>query len=425
MIWWRGMGLVAILLLSASFALARQDTATDMFVEASVSNAEPYPGEQILYTVRFWDAAGTANALYSPADFEGFWRTDPSGQQQLIKHPNGQFYTVTDVTTALFPIQAGTVTITGAGVMLPATVFEDKRLLPAPAVEVRVRELPAGAPQGFAGAVGQFALRVQADSTTVDAGDPVQVMVTVEGTGYVDALALPDVVDAVGWRWTVTDTQVQAVPQAGVLIGTKTFRVAFVPDQPGERSIPPFRLVYFDPLGGTYQTLVSDAIPVSIRANIAPDVIASASSPDAKSELKAVEAVSDSGAPAAVWWLIPPLISAAGGGVWFWKRQQKTREPQQRRERAYRMAMARLASARLAGTDEALRETREALRVYGAATGQPMDWLMQLPETESLRVCVEQLDAARYAPQSSEDARLLLDRVSAAFAMWQGRQGTP
>jgi hypothetical protein len=400
-----------------------QQPSPDLFVEAVVSNSEPYAGQQFTYTLRFYDAAGTTNALYSPADFEGFWRTDPNGQQQVIQHTDGRFYTVTDVTTALFPTQAGTVTISGAGVVLPATVFEDKRLLPAPAVEVRVRDLPDGAPEGFDGAVGQFALRVQADATSADVGEPVQVTVTVEGTGHVEGLPLPDVGDPSGWQQTVTDVQYHAAQQSNVLVGTKTFRVSFVSDQPGERRIPALRFVYFDPNEGVYQIVQSDEIPVMIRA--APQSEGGTTPVPAAVEqpaLKAIATTMPPDAPSGLLWLVPAGMGLAGLGQRVWAKRRGIQEPQRRRERAFRTAKRRLVAASTPGTLDSLREGRQVLWDYGRMTDRPADWLLRLDEADPLRDCLARLDAALYAPESIVDVPLLLNQLISAFDHWNDRQ---
>ena len=50
-------------------------------------------------------------------------------------------------------------------------------------IEIEVKPLPAGAPKGFGGAVGQFEMRAEAIPGKVKAGDPVAVKVVVQGAG--------------------------------------------------------------------------------------------------------------------------------------------------------------------------------------------------------------------------------------------------
>src|SRR5690349_10439225 len=122
--------IILITLLSISFVQA-QDIQGDVYVEANVDNSNPYVGQQIIYSFKLYDAVGLINPLYQPSDFEGFWRIDIGVISQTSEQINGRQYTVTTISSALYPTHSGSLTIQPSSVVLPETVFRSKQTLTA------------------------------------------------------------------------------------------------------------------------------------------------------------------------------------------------------------------------------------------------------------------------------------------------------
>ena len=91
---WIVTGFVAVLVILPTLV---QDVQDDVYVEASVNNAHPYVGQQIIYTFKLFDAVGLTNPLYQPSDFEGFWRVDIGVVLQTTEQINGRQYIVKSV----------------------------------------------------------------------------------------------------------------------------------------------------------------------------------------------------------------------------------------------------------------------------------------------------------------------------------------
>ena len=92
---------VLILLMAKPYAPSQQAVSPDLFVEAYISLAEPYAGQQIEFQVRFFDSVGAANPLYEAPSFEGFWRVEPDRISRTVEVRGNQQYSVTDIRTTL------------------------------------------------------------------------------------------------------------------------------------------------------------------------------------------------------------------------------------------------------------------------------------------------------------------------------------
>jgi BatD DUF11 like domain len=131
-------------------------------------------------------------------------------------------------------------------------------------IEVHVRELPEeGKPASFNGAVGNFEIEVLASPVVLNAGDPIAVEISLNGTGNFDALTSPRLETTDGWRQY--EPRVTLENRAwGTEPGRKSFTQILIPEK-NLTEIPPFVLSYFDPQTGTYVTRKST--PVALKVN--------------------------------------------------------------------------------------------------------------------------------------------------------------
>ena len=147
---------------------ARELAGQDFYVEAIVDDARPYVGQQVVYTFRFYQAANLwEQPQYEGPTFTGFWSEHQGEQVDYRIQAAGRVYQVTELSSILFPSMVGPVTIDPARLTIPGGFFSRGQTLQTHPVELDVQPLPANAPQGFNGAVGQYVMRVgKAVSTT-------------------------------------------------------------------------------------------------------------------------------------------------------------------------------------------------------------------------------------------------------------------
>jgi tetratricopeptide (TPR) repeat protein len=199
------------------------------------------------------------------------WRFDLSetpNQLNLLGRP----YFSLAYTSTVSPLRTGEVTIGPATLRItsrisvldssgPLWTFEET-FLDIPALTLNSRPLPSGAPQGFENAIGRFTIDANTTATRVSEGDPVSVNVVVSGTGNLDTLSSPKLIDSEGWK-VYDATQMQRGEERRLLDGSVTFE-QFMRPLSLRTSIPPFRLAYFDPEAEEYYTITTAPIPLEV-----------------------------------------------------------------------------------------------------------------------------------------------------------------
>ncbi len=322
---WISIFFLASLSIPSVFA---QDVQGDVYVEATVDNANPYIGQQIIYKFKLYDAVGLTNPLYQPSDFEGFWRVDIGVLSQTVEQINGRQYTVTTIATALYPTQSGEVTIKPSNVVLPETVFRAKTTLTANPLSLNVQSLPEGQPADFGGAVGQFNLSAAIDRQSVNSGEPITMTLTMSGTGNIEQLPLPAAPQ--NWRSTVNAGNYSSDLQNGNIVGKRDYQIVFFPTTTGKQDLPTITLNYFDPDAGVYRSI--GTVPVGIEVLGEPNNSASQNfkSPEISLKLKPISGVivadSNLSGAALILLVLLPLSVVLGSFGWQWtknKRQQQ------------------------------------------------------------------------------------------------------
>jgi hypothetical protein len=240
--------------------------------------------------------------------------------------------------------------------------------------EFTVRPLPAGAPAGFNGAVGQFTLTSKVVPATAAVGEPITWTLTLEGTGnWPDIPGLPS--RDVSRDFQVVQPQAKKTSPDGKLFdATLSEDVVLVPTKAGTYTLGPVSYTCFDPKSGTYRTLTSDKYTVTVTPPTAPKIAITLPSSDTTATpdsnaapAKAPAAPPPPGAiprdplpgssvafaPLPLRTLLICTIAPFGGLLLYWLglalRRARTTDPLRYRREAHRRlaaTLAELASAR-------------------------------------------------------------------------------
>jgi hypothetical protein len=253
--------------------------ADDFYMEASVDNASPYVGEQIVYTVRAFLRAGLRlNAPYDLPEFDGFWRHDTSqtDNTQIIEDANGRYH-VFEFQTIAFPMRAGQTVIEPMALGVDGALEKDN--LHTEPITVSVRPLPQPAPADFTGVTGQLEIVAVVDKQAVAVDEPVTLRVAVRGAGNIETLPDPDWPEMLNWRTFDNDAVTQTDEDNGRLIGQRLYERILIPNSGGEFVIPPITYTFFNPETEQYETTSTSPIPISVSGDIAPDPTVNAAAP--------------------------------------------------------------------------------------------------------------------------------------------------
>ena len=273
-----------------------------------------------------------------------------------------------------------------------------------------VKPLPeTDRPTEFAGAVGtSFSIAVGASRSVVQLGEPVELTITVKAAERLDALALPKL-DGPGMlpadKFSVPgDAPTGELSDDGK---TKTFKVTAQVTAP-TTEIPALTLAYFDPVKGTYQTVRSEPIALSVAGSAvvnAADVVSNAPKKAAPTAGDAVDlaqvpvdlALSAPGAESkqplggAVLWLLVALLYLVPLAI-FAARTWQLRTQAQREEAAEVRAARKKLAAELARAEKD--PAREAAGPLAAA----MRALARVTETQADSELLARIETESFAP---------------------------
>lgn len=254
---------------------------------------------------------------------------------------------------------------------------------------VAVKNLPPGELLGFTGLIGHFTMAAPTlSATSVTAGDPVDLLVTVQGEGNLDRLVPPAFTGDTNWQVfpaTRSGDSGAAITQRR----SNTFRYTMIPLQAGRLMTPKIPFAYFDPDGRAYHDLSIPPVAVTVRPSPAAP-LAHAESP-AGSPANTDAPVAAGLPPAAVraghfvgrggpiseqrgFWLaqLVPLIGFLGLVVWDERRRYWRAHPELvRRSRARRYF--RLAREQMGQASNGMAYVRAAMSALREACALPMD----------------------------------------------------
>lgn len=260
----------------------------DLFVTANVSTDQPWQGQQVIYTWRFYSRVPVGQGSIESMEFGNEVVVEDLGEvRQFQATIDGVQYSVNEVRKALFPQRSGELTLPQTQLRVEVqveqarrpsrrrSIFDDfddllggggrwvtKYLLTEP-LTLDVRPLPP-APQGWNGLVGDFDIQAQLSRRELQVGQSATLEVQVGGTGNVQLLSEPGFPELPAFKIYPDQPDASTDRSGRRLTGRKVFRRALVPLVAGPLDIPPIDLVYFDPELGEYATRSTDRIDLDV-----------------------------------------------------------------------------------------------------------------------------------------------------------------
>lgn len=275
-----------------------ESTEDDLFLRAHISNSTPYLGEQVIITYKIYTAIPISNIDASKiSSFPGFWAKDLF--QNLKEYPqtrqtiNGKEYVVAEVRKfALFPQRSGEIIIEPGELECVAQIrsqsnrrssdpffdsfFNDpffnkryqnveKQLL-SNSLKIEVKPLPTqNKPANFSGAVGNFNFSSEISETEVKTNDAITLKFTLSGKGNIELIDAPAV--SFPPDFEVYDPEISnniRVNQNGVS-GTRVFEYLIIPRNPGDFTVKPVGISFFDVSKNQYVSMSSPEYKIKVE----------------------------------------------------------------------------------------------------------------------------------------------------------------
>jgi hypothetical protein len=408
---------------------AAPPAASDLFVRAEPSRRTAFVGQQVVVDYVLYFEPHLQPRQTAPIgtwDAPGFWREEldiPSAYPRPVTLGGKTYEAVTIRRMALFPTRSGTLSLAPmqfsvdllrttrgldddpfAPFFSPFSSRYEEEQVSAPAASLAVEALPAGAPAGFDGAVGQFSITSDLSAQRVRVGDPIQVRIALRGSGNLATIAAPDLAAPRGFDLYDATSEQDIDKTTAPLEGVKTFTYTLVPQGGGAFEVPPVVWSYFDPADGQYKTLRSEVFPVEVEGPpLADTPAADPSDPNAPAPLLTDARWRRSNVPTAVLWgalgagvglpalALLVLAGVRGRGPRRPARPRATR-PDTDRARRFRAAAALDGGASFAETERIMRGTLAERFSVSASLPRP-DFVAALTAGGAPGSLVERLDA--------------------------------
>lgn len=261
----------------------------DIVIRAVVDKKDVYKGEPIKVTYKLYRRVplNLENAKFP--SYNGFWvqQLNVDGYQVQREELNGKIYDTHVLREdLLFPQQAGTLTIEPLNLSVVAQIItqqrrqsiiddflsgpdvkEVRRKLSTQPVKINVRELPAGAPSSFFGAVGDFQMETIQPPVEVAANSAFTYGIKVSGKGNLPQVQAPKLTLPSSFEQYNVKTTESLNNTSGGIYGYRQFEYPVIARVEGEYNIEPIEFTYFNPKLRTYETLKTP--PLTLR--VLPD----------------------------------------------------------------------------------------------------------------------------------------------------------
>ncbi len=260
--------------------------ANDLLMRMTVNKTDVFKGEPVVAALKLYKRVSLlgSEGVKFPS-FNGFWTQELDSENNMWQREtyDGRIYETLVVREyLLYPQQTGKLSIDPAEmtvvaqIVVPGSsrgfdpffdqpdVMEVRRKLTTSPVEINVKELPAGAPASFSGAVGRFTMEAMPPASNFTANSAATYTVKISGTGnlpFVQAptLALPSSFEL----YDVKTTESLKNSLQGIS-GYRQFEYPFIARAEGEYTIPAVEFTYFDPSQLKYVTLSSRELSLTI-----------------------------------------------------------------------------------------------------------------------------------------------------------------
>lgn len=237
------------------------------FLRTVVEPDEVYIGQQVNVTVYLYTRVRLSPQSVIPTkpSMDGFWvHDDPitSLQAQAVSVMGANYRTYVIQRSAAFPQRSGELTIGPPKVAFDvggASLFDAPQRVQRAGVPVTVNVKPLPQPGPANAVVGRYTIRAWLDRTEANTGDAVTLRIDATGVGNVQDLRI-DLPPIVGVRTLQPAIRDQRRTQQGKLSGTRSWEWILIAEAPGEHTVPPMEVHFFDPDAENYGSVSTPAL---------------------------------------------------------------------------------------------------------------------------------------------------------------------
>jgi hypothetical protein len=320
----------------------------NLFPRLEVNKTTCYEGQSIVAIYKLYSRLKSESKVTKRPSLNGFSVYDmipPGSGDTRVEKINGKLFNVHIIRKVqLYPLQPGSFELdpieldnkvrflrvnSKSGSMqqllddysngVEAGKMEDQEIvLSSKPVTITVNALPIkNRPAIFDGAVGKFTIQASAMPTSIAANETVKLQVQIKGEGNIPLINAP----AIDWPANVEaeEPEVNEMTDKSIapITGTKLFEYRFTAKQPGTLKIPSIAWCYFDPSDGSYKTIKTDSIILTVTEAIKNET--------KKATTNNTPGISNSFNWFGLLWALPVILVGILFFV-FWKTNQKKKK---------------------------------------------------------------------------------------------------
>jgi hypothetical protein len=250
----------------------------NLFIRLFVDKKEVYKGEQVTATYKVYRKVQVDQYSITQApSFTGFWTVDIEEAKTIdftVETFNGvQYYVAVVRKVALFPQRIGELEIDPMGlectVVVPTGGWSYRRFqhkFSSGKAKINVKPLPqANKPNDFSGLVGELDMQVTLDKTNAKTDDPITLSVKFSGKGNLKLLENPNPELPKDFEMFDPKVTEKSTLQGNVVGGSRQIDYLLIPRRAGTYKLPPITTSYFDLKKGTYVSLKSPEMVLSVE----------------------------------------------------------------------------------------------------------------------------------------------------------------
>ncbi|OYQ36651.1 BatD protein [Flavobacterium cyanobacteriorum] len=264
-----------------------QNVSDEIHLVAEVSKASPYVNEPVtvLYKLYVSHEIGIRSSReVSSPKYNDFWSQSIDIKDFVVQEGqyNGKDFRYVVLRKAiLYPQKSGRLEIEPLSLELlmdvptgrrdffgRAFITQANKIVSADKKYITVKPLPENnKPADFTGAVGKFDFKVTPSKTRLNAGESLQLTVSVSGKGNLKLFNLPKpVVPAALEMYDPEHKEKVSTPLTGMQ-GSISDVYTIIPQNKGKYPVKAMSFSYFDPTTGRYKTLTSPEIMIDVEGS--------------------------------------------------------------------------------------------------------------------------------------------------------------
>lgn len=249
----------------------------NLFIKTEVDKTTCYVGEAIEVTFKLYSRLQSSTKAINASSLYGFSAMDMLDIYEShvgVESINGKIYNTAILRKVqLYPQLPGKLTIDPMDLehkieFLDSPFSKNKHVVTkisgSPAVDIIVKPLPDNKPADYENAVGQFSISVSPPNLELEVGKEEKLNLVIEGRGNFIQQVVPEIKWPQGFEVYGPQINESFSESKSPMQGVRTCQYTIVAQKPGNFTLAPFSLCFFDPERRSFQTVHTDSIRVVV-----------------------------------------------------------------------------------------------------------------------------------------------------------------